>query len=90
MDSAREATQGLLDAAGFWQVWQRFDADGKWNTPPAHSGVYVAPALTLRKDLEFPLPVFSRRERCLPALLMLISNQTDVRCPGATDLEFGI
>ncbi|VCX12160.1 unnamed protein product, partial [Gulo gulo] len=28
MDSAREATQGRLDAAGFWQVWQRFDADG--------------------------------------------------------------
>ncbi|KAI5765655.1 SCGN protein [Gulo gulo luscus] len=29
MDSAREATQGRLDAAGFWQVWQRFDADEK-------------------------------------------------------------
>ncbi|XP_032717683.1 secretagogin [Lontra canadensis] len=29
MDSAREATQGHLDAAGFWQVWQRFDADEK-------------------------------------------------------------
>ncbi|XP_027458650.1 secretagogin isoform X4 [Zalophus californianus] len=29
MDSAREGTQGRLDAAGFWQVWQRFDADEK-------------------------------------------------------------
>ncbi|XP_022346379.1 secretagogin [Enhydra lutris kenyoni] len=29
MDSAREATRGRLDAAGFWQVWQRFDADEK-------------------------------------------------------------
>ncbi|XP_017733987.1 PREDICTED: secretagogin [Rhinopithecus bieti] len=29
MDSAREPTPGRLDAAGFWQVWQRFDADEK-------------------------------------------------------------
>ncbi|EFB28333.1 hypothetical protein PANDA_003866, partial [Ailuropoda melanoleuca] len=29
MDSAREPTQGRLDAAGFWQVWQRFDPDEK-------------------------------------------------------------
>lgn len=29
MDSAREPTQGRLDAVGFWQVWQRFDPDGK-------------------------------------------------------------
>lgn len=79
-----------MDAAGFWQVWQRFDADGKWNRAPAHSGVDVAPARPLLKDLEFPLPVFPRRERCLSALLMLMSNQTDVRCPGATDLEFGV
>ncbi|XP_004712575.1 secretagogin [Echinops telfairi] len=29
MDSARPAGPGRLDAAGFWQVWQRFDADEK-------------------------------------------------------------
>ncbi|GAB5571168.1 NADPH oxidase 5 isoform X3 [Prionailurus iriomotensis] len=29
MDSAREQLQGRLDAAGFWQVWQRFDGDGE-------------------------------------------------------------
>ncbi|XP_045656435.1 secretagogin [Ursus americanus] len=29
MDSAREPTQGRLDAVGFWQVWQRFDPDEK-------------------------------------------------------------
>ncbi|XP_061254681.1 secretagogin isoform X7 [Bos javanicus] len=29
MDSAREPTQGSLDAAGFWQVWQRFDVEEK-------------------------------------------------------------
>ncbi|XP_006182262.2 LOW QUALITY PROTEIN: secretagogin [Camelus ferus] len=29
MDSARETTQMHLDAAGFWQVWQHFDADEK-------------------------------------------------------------
>ncbi|XP_045353150.1 secretagogin isoform X3 [Leopardus geoffroyi] len=29
MDSAREQLQGRLDAAGFWQVWQRFDGDEK-------------------------------------------------------------
>ncbi|MBV96629.1 Secretagogin, partial [Eschrichtius robustus] len=29
MDSTRETTQGRLDAAGFWQVWQRFDAEEK-------------------------------------------------------------
>uniref|UniRef100_A0A8C0WKB3 Secretagogin n=1 Tax=Castor canadensis TaxID=51338 RepID=A0A8C0WKB3_CASCN len=29
MDSTREPTPGRLDAAGFWQVWQRFDADEK-------------------------------------------------------------
>ncbi|XP_058141320.1 secretagogin isoform X1 [Dasypus novemcinctus] len=29
MDSARAAAPGRLDAAGFWQVWQRFDADEK-------------------------------------------------------------
>nr|XP_031544013.1 secretagogin isoform X2 [Vicugna pacos] len=29
MDSARETTQMRLDAAGFWQVWQHFDADEK-------------------------------------------------------------
>ncbi|XP_042793654.1 secretagogin [Panthera leo] len=29
MDSAREPLQGRLDAAGFWQVWQRFDGDEK-------------------------------------------------------------
>ena len=29
MDSAREPTQGSLDAAGFWQVWQRFDVEGE-------------------------------------------------------------
>ncbi|XP_045861824.1 secretagogin [Meles meles] len=29
MDSASEATGGRLDAEGFWQVWQRFDADEK-------------------------------------------------------------
>ncbi|XP_077857028.1 secretagogin isoform X3 [Macaca mulatta] len=29
MDSAREPTPGRLDAACFWQVWQRFDADEK-------------------------------------------------------------
>nr|XP_008526356.1 PREDICTED: secretagogin isoform X2 [Equus przewalskii] len=29
MDSAREKTQGRLDAAGFWQVWLRFDAEEK-------------------------------------------------------------
>ncbi|XP_017360707.1 secretagogin isoform X1 [Cebus imitator] len=29
MDSARGPTPGLLDAAGFWEVWQRFDADEK-------------------------------------------------------------
>uniref|UniRef100_A0A2I2YWN9 Secretagogin, EF-hand calcium binding protein n=1 Tax=Gorilla gorilla gorilla TaxID=9595 RepID=A0A2I2YWN9_GORGO len=28
MDSSREPTPGRLDAAGFWQVWLRFDADG--------------------------------------------------------------
>ncbi|XP_012494026.1 PREDICTED: secretagogin [Propithecus coquereli] len=29
MDSAREPTRRRLDAAGFWQVWQHFDADEK-------------------------------------------------------------
>ncbi|XP_040316455.1 secretagogin isoform X1 [Herpailurus yagouaroundi] len=29
MDSAREQLQGRLDAAGLWQVWQRFDGDEK-------------------------------------------------------------
>nr|XP_012313959.1 secretagogin isoform X2 [Aotus nancymaae] len=29
MDSARGPTPGRLDAAGFWEVWQRFDADEK-------------------------------------------------------------
>ncbi|KAB0355027.1 hypothetical protein FD755_022486 [Muntiacus reevesi] len=29
MDSTREPTQGRLDAAGFWQVWQRFDVEEK-------------------------------------------------------------
>uniref|UniRef100_A0A667G578 Secretagogin n=1 Tax=Lynx canadensis TaxID=61383 RepID=A0A667G578_LYNCA len=29
MDSAREQLRGRLDAAGFWQVWQRFDGDEK-------------------------------------------------------------
>ncbi|KAF7482677.1 Hypothetical predicted protein [Marmota monax] len=29
MDSAREPAPGRWDAAGFWQVWQRFDADEK-------------------------------------------------------------
>ncbi|XP_075396850.1 secretagogin [Tenrec ecaudatus] len=29
MDSARPASPALLDAAGFWQVWQRFDAGEK-------------------------------------------------------------
>ncbi|KAF4013685.1 hypothetical protein G4228_004911 [Cervus hanglu yarkandensis] len=29
MDSAREPTQGRLDAAGFWHVWQRFDVEEK-------------------------------------------------------------
>ncbi|XP_004432117.1 secretagogin [Diceros bicornis minor] len=29
MDSAREKTQGRLDAAGFWEVWQRFDVEEK-------------------------------------------------------------
>ncbi|XP_047653192.1 secretagogin isoform X2 [Phacochoerus africanus] len=29
MDSACKPTQRRLDAAGFWQVWQRFDADEK-------------------------------------------------------------
>ncbi|XP_008570081.1 PREDICTED: secretagogin [Galeopterus variegatus] len=29
MDSARGPTRGRLDAAGFWHVWQRFDADEK-------------------------------------------------------------
>ncbi|XP_004614000.2 secretagogin [Sorex araneus] len=29
MDSSREPTQGRLDAAGFWQVWQRSDPDEK-------------------------------------------------------------
>ncbi|XP_018885210.1 secretagogin isoform X2 [Gorilla gorilla gorilla] len=29
MDSSREPTPGRLDAAGFWQVWLRFDADEK-------------------------------------------------------------
>ncbi|XP_030737041.2 secretagogin [Globicephala melas] len=29
MDSTREPTQGRSDAAGFWQVWQRFDSEEK-------------------------------------------------------------
>uniref|UniRef100_A0A8D1KRS4 Secretagogin n=1 Tax=Sus scrofa TaxID=9823 RepID=A0A8D1KRS4_PIG len=29
MDSACKPTQRRLDAAGFWQIWQRFDADEK-------------------------------------------------------------
>uniref|UniRef100_A0A8C3W954 Secretagogin n=1 Tax=Catagonus wagneri TaxID=51154 RepID=A0A8C3W954_9CETA len=29
MDSACKPTHGRLDAAGFWQVWQRFDEDEK-------------------------------------------------------------
>ncbi|XP_039113193.1 secretagogin [Hyaena hyaena] len=29
MDSARDPPRGRLDALGFWQVWQRFDADEK-------------------------------------------------------------
>ncbi|KAL2791396.1 secretagogin [Daubentonia madagascariensis] len=29
MDSARKPTPWRLDAAGFWQVWQHFDADEK-------------------------------------------------------------
>ena len=29
MDSACKPTQRRLDAAGFWQIWQRFDADGE-------------------------------------------------------------
>ncbi|MBZ3873696.1 Secretagogin [Sciurus carolinensis] len=29
MDSARAPAGGRWDAAGFWQVWQRFDADGE-------------------------------------------------------------
>ncbi|CAK7317459.1 SCGN [Vulpes lagopus] len=29
MDSARDRPQGCLDAAGFWRVWQRFNADEK-------------------------------------------------------------
>ncbi|XP_007525998.1 secretagogin [Erinaceus europaeus] len=29
MDSAQEPSLGLLDAAGFWQIWQQFDAAEK-------------------------------------------------------------